>query len=67
MVGGAALFSEDALQERLAFMQNAIGAVPGPMDCFLTHLGIKTLHLRMERAKRKFDPTMYEPVLPETH
>ena len=37
------------MQEKLAFIQNSAGAVPGPMDCFLTLRGIKTLHLRMQR------------------
>jgi cystathionine gamma-synthase len=35
--------------EELAFLQNSIGAVPGPFDCYLTHRGIKTLAVRMER------------------
>jgi len=37
------------LAERLSFLQNAVGAVPGPLDCFLILRGIKTLPLRMER------------------
>jgi len=37
------------VRERLAFLQNAVGAVPGPMDCFLTLRGIKTLAVRMDR------------------
>jgi cystathionine beta-lyase/cystathionine gamma-synthase len=37
------------LAEKLAFLQNAVGAVPGPMDCFLVLRGIKTLALRMDR------------------
>ena len=49
MVGGAVLTSRPELQERLAFLQNAIGAVPGPMDCYLVLRGVKTLPLRMER------------------
>jgi cystathionine beta-lyase/cystathionine gamma-synthase len=40
------------LAEKLYFIQNAAGAVPGPMDCFLTLRGIKTLHLRMERHEQ---------------
>ncbi|TAK14888.1 MAG: cystathionine gamma-synthase [Anaerolineae bacterium] len=48
-VGGAIAMNDTALYERLKFMQNAIGAVPGPMDCFLVLRGIKTLHLRMDR------------------
>jgi cystathionine beta-lyase/cystathionine gamma-synthase len=49
VVGGAVLTSDDALAERLRFLQNAIGAVPGPLDCFLVLRGIKTLAVRMER------------------
>jgi cystathionine beta-lyase/cystathionine gamma-synthase len=41
--------SDPAAFERLKFLQNAVGAVPGPMDCFLTLRGLKTLALRMER------------------
>lgn len=48
-VGGAVITNDEELYNRLAFMQNAIGAVPGPMDCFLILRGIKTLHLRMDR------------------
>jgi cystathionine beta-lyase/cystathionine gamma-synthase len=49
VVGGAALTNDAALYEPLKFLQNAAGAVPGPMDCFLVLRGLKTLHLRMER------------------
>ena len=49
VVGGAVVGRDAALHERLAFLQNAAGAVPGPMDCFLTLRGIKTLPVRMER------------------
>ena len=49
IVGGVVLANLPELQERLAFIQNAIGAVPGPMDCFLVLRGVKTLPLRMER------------------
>lgn len=49
LVGGAVVVNDDNLAERLAFIQNAVGAVPGPMDCFLTLRGIKTLPLRMDR------------------
>ncbi|MBS0422298.1 MAG: PLP-dependent transferase [Proteobacteria bacterium] len=49
-VGGAAVVRADqALQERLAYLQNAIGGVSSPFDSFLTLRGIKTLALRMER------------------
>ena len=49
VVGGAVIVKDPELAERLAFLQNAVGAVPGPMDCFLVLRGLKTLHLRMER------------------
>jgi cystathionine beta-lyase/cystathionine gamma-synthase len=49
VVGGAVVGSNDSLRERLAFLQNAVGAVPGPMDCFLILRGIKTLPLRLAR------------------
>ncbi len=49
VVGGALLVNSDDLRARLAFLQNAVGGVPGPMDCFLVLRGIKTLHLRMEQ------------------
>ena len=49
-IGGAAVVREGAdLIERIAYLQNAIGGVPGPFDSFLTLRGIKTLALRMER------------------
>lgn len=41
--------NDDQLRQDLAFIQNSVGAVPGPMDCFLALRGIKTLHLRMQR------------------
>jgi cystathionine beta-lyase/cystathionine gamma-synthase len=49
LVGGAILTSSGELRERLAFVQNAVGAVPGPMDCFLVLRGTKTLAVRMDR------------------
>jgi cystathionine gamma-lyase len=49
-LGGAAIVRADSpLAERLAYLQNALGSVPGPFDSFLTLRGIKTLALRMER------------------
>jgi cystathionine beta-lyase/cystathionine gamma-synthase len=50
VVLGAIATNNEALAGKLHFLQNAAGAVPGPQDCFLTLRGIKTLHLRMERA-----------------
>ncbi|MGB7874481.1 MAG: cystathionine gamma-synthase [Anaerolineales bacterium] len=49
VVGGAVVVKDEELYEKLAFLQNAAGAVPGPMDCFLVLRGIKTLPLRMDR------------------
>jgi cystathionine beta-lyase/cystathionine gamma-synthase len=49
MIGGIALLNDDDLAERLGFIQNAAGAVPGPFDCWLALRGTKTLHLRMPR------------------
>ena len=49
VVLGLLVVNDDELQEKLAFIQNASGAIPGPMDSFLTLRGIKTLHVRMQR------------------
>jgi len=49
VVGGALVTTDAQAYERLKFLQNAVGAVPGPMDCWLTLRGVKTLALRMER------------------
>lgn len=49
MVGGIAVVNDDALAERLQFVLNAAGAVPGPFDAWLALRGTKTLHLRMAR------------------
>ncbi|MEO7081586.1 MAG: PLP-dependent aspartate aminotransferase family protein, partial [Flavobacteriales bacterium] len=49
VVMGALVVNDDALAERLAFIQNSCGGTPGPQDCFLVLRGLKTLHLRMER------------------
>ncbi|HEX8228562.1 MAG TPA: cystathionine gamma-synthase [Chloroflexia bacterium] len=46
-VGGVVVTSDDEVNEKLRFLQNAIGAIPGPMDCFLVLRGIKTLGVRM--------------------
>jgi cystathionine gamma-synthase len=47
VVGGAAVVRDLDLHERVRFVQNAVGAVPGPLDCFLVHRGVRTLHLRV--------------------
>ncbi|MCX6054659.1 MAG: cystathionine gamma-synthase [Chloroflexi bacterium] len=49
VVGGAIIIKDITFYEKLKFLQNAIGAVPGPQDCWLTLRGIKTLAIRMER------------------
>ena len=46
---GVAVTSDETVAERLRFLQNAMGAVPGPLDCFLVLRGLRTLHLRMAR------------------
>ncbi len=52
VVGGAVITRDRDLYERLRFVQNAIGAVPSPMDCFLVHRGLRTLHVRMQAHAR---------------
>ena len=49
MVGGIVIVNDDATAQRLRFLQNAVGAVPGPMDCFLALRGTKTLAVRMRQ------------------
>ena len=49
VVGGALIVRDNELRDRLAFLQNAAGAVPSPMDSFLVMRGTKTLHVRMDR------------------
>jgi cystathionine gamma-synthase len=46
-VGGAVIVRDDHLHGAVRFVQNSVGAVPGPLDCFLVHRGLRTLHLRM--------------------
>jgi len=48
LIGGAIVTSDEELIDRLTFLQNAAGAVPGPMDCYLALRGVKTLALRMD-------------------
>ncbi len=49
VIGGAVVVDDDALAERIRFLQNAVGGVPSPMDSFLVLRGLKTLHVRMAR------------------
>src|SRR5881409_3567211 len=77
LIGGAAVTSNAKLFERLKFLQNAVGAVPGPLDCWLVLRGVKTLALRMERhdqnartvseflAKQQNVERVYYPGLPD--
>jgi cystathionine gamma-synthase len=48
LIGGALVLNDPETAERLRFLQNAVGAVPGPMDCYLALRGVKTLAVRME-------------------
>ena len=50
VIHGAIILNDDAIYTQLKFLQNAAGAVPGPQDCFLVLRGIKTLHIRVQRA-----------------
>jgi len=52
VVGGGVVVRDAALGERIYFLQNSMGAVPGPWDCFLVLRGIKTLALRMEEHQK---------------
>ncbi len=52
VVGGVLATNSAELYSELKFLQNAVGAVPAPMDCFLVMRGLKTLHVRMERHEK---------------
>ncbi|HWN81197.1 MAG TPA: PLP-dependent aspartate aminotransferase family protein, partial [Candidatus Udaeobacter sp.] len=76
MIGGAVVTNSADLAERIAFLQNAVGGVPGPFDCWLVLRSTKTLAVRMERHNqngllvaqwlaRKSLPKLYYPGLPE--
>ncbi len=49
VVHGCLIMNDETLNDKLAFIQNSTGAVPGPQDCFLVLRGLKTLHIRMQR------------------
>src|SRR2546427_5139177 len=53
LIGGAAITADADIGKRLKFLQNAVGAVPGPLDCWLVLRGIKTLAVRMDRHNSK--------------
>ncbi|MFQ5650767.1 MAG: trans-sulfuration enzyme family protein [bacterium] len=52
VIGGVVIVNDGSLAERLAFLQNAVGAVPSPFDCWLILRATKTLHLRMQQHNR---------------
>ena len=52
VVGGVAVTGDDDFYEQVRFVQNAVGAVPAPFDCFLVHRGLRTLQLRMDAHAR---------------
>jgi len=52
VVGGILVTNNDELKNKLKFLQNGIGAVPSPFDCFLAMRGIKTLHIRMKEHEK---------------
>lgn len=52
VVGGVVVTTHEDWYEQLRFVQNSVGAVPGPFDCFLVHRGLRTLHLRMAAHAR---------------
>ena len=49
IIGGAILTNDEKIFDKMKFIQKTIGAVPSPFDCFLTMLGLRTLHLRMRK------------------
>jgi len=52
VVLGLAITNNDEISEKLRYLQNALGIVPSPFDCFLVLRGLKTLHIRMERHEK---------------
>ena len=52
VVGGVVITNDDGIAEKIAWLQNSVGAVPGPWDCFLVLRGLKTLHVRMDRHQK---------------
>ena len=71
LIGGAIVTSDDEWIERLTFLTNAAGAVPGPMDCYLALRGVKTLAVRMEAhcagARRVADFLQNHPKVERVH
>lgn len=52
VVMGVVCTNNEEVYKQLRFVQNGVGAVPSPFDCYLAHRGLKTLHIRMEAAAR---------------
>lgn len=52
VVMGVVCTNNENIYKQLRFIQNGVGAVPSPFDCYLAHRGLKTLHLRMEASAR---------------
>lgn len=52
VVGGVVITNSPELNEKLRFIQNSVGAVPSPFDCYMALRGLKTLHVRLEAAAR---------------
>lgn len=52
VVMGAVCTNDEEIYQKLRFLQNGIGSVPSPFDCYLAHRGLKTLHIRMEAAAK---------------
>ena len=52
VVGGVVITSDAVIAEKIAWLQNSVGAVPAPWDCFLVLRGLKTLHVRMDRHQK---------------
>ena len=52
VVMGVVCTNDETIYTKIRFIQNGVGAVPSPFDCFLAHRGLKTLHVRMEAAAR---------------
>ncbi len=71
LIGGAAITSDPTLYKKLKFLQNAVGAIPGPLDCWLVLRGVKTLALRMERhdqnARKIIDFLVKQPKVLQVH
>ncbi|HKQ68841.1 MAG TPA: cystathionine gamma-synthase [Polyangiaceae bacterium] len=71
VVGGAIVTSDDVLAERLRFLQNAMGAVPSPFDCYLVLRGAKTLPVRMRQhvatAQRLAERLASHPMVRRVH